>query len=98
MKFTLSLLMTTLFLAKQTPDKLLILLQEEWDQLTEQEQLIALKWAGRLDTTIRVRTIDDQTQAEGYHRCPDNMWRRTPSNGMFDGLCNVCESYIYEEG
>lgn len=29
----------------------------------------------------------------GYHQCPDGKWRRTPSNGMFDGLCGVCETY-----
>lgn len=32
-------------------------------------------------------------RAEGYHRCPDGTWRRTPGNGMFDGICGVCESY-----
>lgn len=35
--------------------------------------------------------------AEGYHRCPDGVYRRTPSNGMFDGLCGVCEDHNYCE-
>lgn len=30
-------------------------------------------------------------RGEGYHQCPDGVWRQTPSNGMFDGLCGVCE-------
>jgi len=101
--FTLSLFMTMLFLSKNTPDRLVGVFEEEWQQLTMEEQAKAADWAKRLNVVLRVypkpeRTVDDQLIKEGYHRCPDNMWRRVPSNGMFDGVCNVCEHYIYQEG
>jgi len=41
--------------------------------------------------------IAAEMRASGYHMCPDKVWRRTPSNGMFDGLCNHCEYASYEE-
>ncbi len=38
---------------------------------------------------------DAEMRANGYHRCPDGIYRQTPSNGMFDGVCNVCEYHNY---
>ena len=40
--------------------------------------------------------IETEMRASGYHRCPDGMWRQTPSNGMFDGLCGACEMAMSE--
>lgn len=48
---------------------------------------------GNTDEGMTAEEYATAMRAEGYHQCPDGIWRRTPSNGMFDGLCGVCETY-----
>jgi len=49
------------------------------------------------ETEPTAEEIATEMRANGYHMCPDKVWRQTPSNGMFDGLCNHCEYASYEE-
>jgi hypothetical protein len=43
---------------------------------------------------ITVAMIEEQMRAEGWHLCPDSVWRKVPqsADGLHQGLCGDCEA------